>query len=201
MTLNIGEKPREPNPTKLSQLLETETDPKYRLSAKACQGILNRAERRGKELPKELKEALEEQVLTNSGQQEIRDGARLEMDGTEILPPEPMSQEPLTETTTKVPENVGALSGKLSLNEPLSPSRNEPVNLGGVRESSSRANTSEPCQRSTTSPSSSLAAAFSGGMGAKAGNIGYQEEMCPSLKSSESGTNTVPDILLSTENE
>lgn len=62
LTLNIGEKPREPNPTKLSQILETEADPKYRLSAKACQGILNRAERRGKELPRELKEALEEQI-------------------------------------------------------------------------------------------------------------------------------------------
>lgn len=62
LTLNIGEKPREPNPTKLSQILEENADPKYRLSAKACQGILNRAERRGKELPKELKEALEEQV-------------------------------------------------------------------------------------------------------------------------------------------
>ena len=62
LTLNIGEKPMEPNPTKLSQILETETDPKYRLSAKACQGILNRAERRGKELPSELKAALMEQA-------------------------------------------------------------------------------------------------------------------------------------------
>lgn len=58
LTLNIGEKPRVPNPTKLSQILERETDPKYNLSAKACQGILNRAERRGKELPAELKQAL-----------------------------------------------------------------------------------------------------------------------------------------------
>jgi hypothetical protein len=31
---------------------------RYWLSAKACQGILNRAERRGKELPPELKAAL-----------------------------------------------------------------------------------------------------------------------------------------------
>lgn len=153
LTLNIGEKPREPMPTKLSQILEENADPRYRLSARACQGILNRAERRGKELPKELKEALEKQVLTNSGSQEMRDGARLEMDGTEILPPEPMSQEPLTETTTKVPENGGALRGKSLLNEPPSPSRNEPENLGGARESYSKVSEQEHCQPSTINPS------------------------------------------------
>ena len=62
LTLNIGEKPRIPNPTKLSQILESNADEKYRLSARACQGILNRAERRGKELPQELKAALTEQA-------------------------------------------------------------------------------------------------------------------------------------------
>jgi hypothetical protein len=42
----------------LSQILEDCPHPKYSLSAKACQGILNRANRRGKELPKELEIAL-----------------------------------------------------------------------------------------------------------------------------------------------
>ena len=55
LTLNCGEKQRIPNPTKLSEILQENPDEKYRLSAKACQGILNRAERRGKELPTELK--------------------------------------------------------------------------------------------------------------------------------------------------
>lgn len=36
----------------------------FMLSAKACIGILNRAERRGKELPAILKEALENQAGT-----------------------------------------------------------------------------------------------------------------------------------------
>lgn len=58
LTLNCGEKPRNPNPTKLSEILQENPDEKYRLSAKACQGILNRAERRGKELPPELRDAL-----------------------------------------------------------------------------------------------------------------------------------------------
>lgn len=62
LTLNIGEKPRVPRPTKLSQILEHSPDQKYNLSEKACQGILNRAAKRGKDLPKELKDALENQV-------------------------------------------------------------------------------------------------------------------------------------------
>lgn len=62
LTLNIGEKPRVPNPTKLSQILERNPDPRYSLSARACQGILNRAARRGKELPPQLRLALEAQA-------------------------------------------------------------------------------------------------------------------------------------------
>lgn len=60
--LNCGEKPLEPRPTKLSQILEQNPDPKYNLSPKACQGILNRAQKRGKELPKMLQDALEHQA-------------------------------------------------------------------------------------------------------------------------------------------
>jgi hypothetical protein len=45
----------------LSEVLETGTLPqKYCLSAKACNGILKRAERRGKKLPQMLRDALEQ---------------------------------------------------------------------------------------------------------------------------------------------
>ena len=50
----------------LSQILEDNPHKKYCLSARACQGILNRAERRGKELPPMLKEALQ-YVIENEG--------------------------------------------------------------------------------------------------------------------------------------
>lgn len=63
LTLNTGEKPRAENPTRLSGVLEQNADAKYHLSPKACQGILNRAERRGKELPKELKTAASIQAM------------------------------------------------------------------------------------------------------------------------------------------
>jgi len=55
---SFGESPREENASRLSQILEDSPLQKYSLSARACQGILNRASRRGKELPPELKEAL-----------------------------------------------------------------------------------------------------------------------------------------------
>ena len=74
LTLNMGEKPRIPRPSKLSQILEPNPDPRYNLSEKACAGILNRASRRGKELPKELKTALEEQATPS------RPGGGIEVD-------------------------------------------------------------------------------------------------------------------------
>ena len=60
-TLNTGERPSEENASRLSQILEERAHPKYSLSARACKGILNRASRRGKELPEELKSALLQQ--------------------------------------------------------------------------------------------------------------------------------------------
>ena len=48
----------------LSQILEAHVPEKYFLSAQACRGILNRAQRRGKELPPMLKEALGMQSAT-----------------------------------------------------------------------------------------------------------------------------------------
>lgn len=58
LEISYGEKPQEPAPTKLSEILETDPDPKYNLSAKACQGILRRAQRREKKLPEQLERAL-----------------------------------------------------------------------------------------------------------------------------------------------
>lgn len=55
---SFGECPKEENVSRLSQILEENPHPKYSLSAKACQGILSRASRRGKKLPPQLEEAL-----------------------------------------------------------------------------------------------------------------------------------------------
>ena len=60
--LSTGESPRGESASRLSQILEDSPHPKYSLSARACVGILNRANKRGKALPPELKEALERQA-------------------------------------------------------------------------------------------------------------------------------------------
>jgi len=58
---NIGESPSVGVESSLSQILEVDVPAKYFLSPKACQGILRRAEKRGKELPPMLEMALREQ--------------------------------------------------------------------------------------------------------------------------------------------
>lgn len=58
MTRNTGESPNAAAVSRLSQILEVTPQEKYSLSAKACQGILRRAERRGKDLPELLKAVL-----------------------------------------------------------------------------------------------------------------------------------------------
>lgn len=61
-TLNIGESPSVAGESRLSWILEDNVPEKYYLSARACQGILNRASRRGKELPEILKMALVDMI-------------------------------------------------------------------------------------------------------------------------------------------
>ena len=58
LMLNIGESAKEESVSLLSQILEDNVPQKYYLSARACQGILVRASRRGKPLPELLKQAL-----------------------------------------------------------------------------------------------------------------------------------------------
>lgn len=61
-TLNIGEYPSEENASSLYAVLETTVPDKYFLSAKACWGILRRAQEKQKEIPQELKIALLERI-------------------------------------------------------------------------------------------------------------------------------------------
>lgn len=56
--LNIGECHRDAVESRLSWILEDNVLEKYYLSARACEGILSRASRRGKALPEILRTAL-----------------------------------------------------------------------------------------------------------------------------------------------
>ena len=62
LTLNTGECPSVAVESTLSSILEVNAPEKYRLSAKACEGILRRSKRRGKELPEMLRIALEQTI-------------------------------------------------------------------------------------------------------------------------------------------
>ena len=66
-TRNTGECPNAVVVSRLSQILEETPHPKYNLTAKACQGILRRAERRGKDLPERLKAVLLMQSASGGG--------------------------------------------------------------------------------------------------------------------------------------
>ena len=77
MMPSFGESPSVAVESRLSQILEEHPHPKYSLSARACQGVLNRAEKRGKELPSLLRQALVEQVTRSrlgGGAEHDRDG-------------------------------------------------------------------------------------------------------------------------------
>jgi DNA (cytosine-5)-methyltransferase 1 len=52
-----------------------------------------------------------------------------------------------------------------------------------------------PCIGGQGQATVGVCAAFMGGQGVKAGGIGYQEEVSPTLKASPSGGNTVPDVV------
>lgn len=61
-TLNTGESPNAVRESTLSQILQANAPEKYSLSPIACAGIIRRAEKRGKELPDMLREALMETI-------------------------------------------------------------------------------------------------------------------------------------------
>ena len=58
----VGASHKDGNVYLLSSILEDTVPERFSLSPKACQGILRRAEKRGKELPQVLKTALERQA-------------------------------------------------------------------------------------------------------------------------------------------
>ena len=139
MTLNTGECPSVARESTLSLILQANAPEKYCLSAKACQGILRRAEKRGKELPPMLREALEEVVSLSKSEQDAQGG------GKGIL----VQRERATTLATNTDQSV--------------------------------------CYETP--------AAFMGGQGAKARSIAYCDDgTTPTLKSTLSGGNTVPDV-------
>lgn len=73
MTLNFGESPSDARGSTLSQILDLNAPERYCLSPRACAGIIRRAEKRGKELPGMLRDALMEVIGLGGGLENIED--------------------------------------------------------------------------------------------------------------------------------
>jgi len=172
-TPNIGELPNAAVESSLSQILEQNVPPKYFLSAKACKGILNRAERRGKELPLMLKSALLQRCEGTKGDPFDGKGALISSEKSFTLGTS-NDQTLIVQNDPQVWSACGHGDGETS-----------PTLVGG--------------HAGRTSNTAPVVAAFMGGQGEKAGGLGYQEQMSPTLKASSSGKNQTPSIVYAIE--
>lgn len=166
-TRNTGECPNAAVVSRLSQILEETPHLKYNLTPKACQGILRRAERRGKDLPKLLKAVLIRQSQGASPQER-----------TEAPAP--------TETPTSYAVRIrggcdGGGKGALVQTE-------KSGTLGTGNDQTIF------CLRGLNREAV-LCAGFKAGQGAQAGGIGYGEEVSPTLAAAPSGTNQTPAVV------
>ena len=186
--LNTGPAPlNEEDVYSLSQILQADPPRKYYLSRTACLGILRRAKERGKALPPQLHAALMAQAglspLTAPPDDPIafaanqRDEVRDLHDVAGALGAQPgMKQQTFIAQDCLNPWDTQQA-------RVFTPESEAPTLAGA--DGGDRQNPAGPL----------FAAGFCAGAAPTAGGIGYQEEVSPTLKAAESGTNMVPSIL------
>lgn len=187
-TRNTGECPNAVVVSRLSQILEETPHPKYNLTAKACQGILRRAERRGKDLPKLLKAVLIRQSQGVSPQER-----------TEAPAP--------TEAPTSYAVRIrggcdGGGKGALVQTEKsgtLGTGNDQTIFCMATQQGGSELRTDDQAPTLTAAAGMSgndqpvVCAGFKLGNSEQARSIGYQEELSPTLNA-ECGGNK-PDVV------
>lgn len=72
-TLNISDSPSDARGCSLSSILQENVPDTFFLSAKACRGILDRANRRGRTLPETLQKALESVAASSPTEESSKD--------------------------------------------------------------------------------------------------------------------------------
>lgn len=188
--LNTGASPREEKESSLSQILQEAVPGRYYLTPKACRGILRRATERGKELPEKLKRALEIQAGIASP-----DGKSTELEAYHINQ---------RDEGIDLHGVSGALmaTGNMQMQTFVTqPNGNEAQKLTAfaanqrdeVRDLHDVAGAL--CAHPSVKQQTFIAAGFCAGAAPSAGGIGYSEEIAPTLKAAESGTNMVPSIV------
>lgn len=108
LTPSIGVFPNVAVGSTLSQILEVNAPQKYYLSPKACQGILRRAEKRGKELPPLLKAALEAQA---EGKFLVTSGTDFESAGVQFVGTDVYNGQITGDTSVTLTANGGCSAG------------------------------------------------------------------------------------------
>lgn len=190
-TLRTGEKPSETavqemlsvwgphsvaEESRLSQILEVNPLPKYNLTAKACLGILRRAEQRGKDLPERLKAVLIRQSQGASPQER-----------TEA----PAPTEAPTSYAVRIREGCdGGGKGALVQTEKsgtLGTGNDQTIFCMATQQGGSELRTDDRAPTLTAAAGMSgnnqpvVCAGFKLGNSEKARSIGYQEELSPTL--------------------
>ena len=164
--LNTGPAPRRPIRVSLSGILEAYPSLKYYLSKTACLGILRRAFERGKDLPKMLARALKIQA------------GLMRPDG----------QLTNMQMQTFVTQPNGAAEGFDGYNGVMAFAANQRDEVRDLHDVAGVLG-AQPGMKQQT-----FVAGFSAGAGAKAGGIGYNESVAPTLKGSPGG-NCMPSVL------
>ena len=164
--LNTGAAPRRPIRVSLSGILEAYPSLKYYLSKTACLGILRRAFERGKDLPKMLARALKIQA------------GLMRPDG----------QLTNMQMQTFVTQPNGAAEGFDGYNGVMAFAANQRDEVRDLRDVAGALG-AQPGMKQQT-----FVAGFSAGAGAKAGGIGYNESVAPTLKGSPGG-NCMSSVL------
>lgn len=210
MMRNTGESPNAAVVSRLSQILEATPQGKYSLSAKACQGILRRAERRGKDLPETLKAVLLMQSGSGGGCDGGGKGALVQEDKSGTLGTGNDQTIFCLQGNGIDRADTAGCNGK-GWREDTSYTLNtidRSAVCAGVRcltpweAQSARVYDQDGAWHSLNANEnggmardSVLCAGFKAGQGAQAGGIGYSEEVSPTLTAAPSGTNQTPAVV------
>ena len=213
--LNTGAAPRRPIRVSLSGILEAYPALKYYLSKTACLGILRRAFERGKDLPKMLARALKIQAGLMKPDSQPTDlkafhvnqrNEGIDLNGVSgaLMATTNMQMQTFVTQPNGAAEGfdgyngdlTGDVAATLGVNCGMSTGRNGVMAFAANQRDEVRdlhdvagALGAQPGMKQQT-----FVAGFSAGAGAKAGGIGYNESVAPTLKGSPGG-NCMPSVL------
>lgn len=218
-TLSTGVSPNAVKECSLSQILQADPPRKYYLSRTACLGILRRADARGKELPSQLKQALQVQAGVMTANQEASDlkayhinqrdeGIDLHGISGALMATTNMQMQTFVTGGPVVAFAANQRDEVRDLHDVAAalgaqPGMKQQTFVAGITAKGNGDCFLSPERHTSLSGGGGqagqgypcvLTAGFSAGAGSSAGSIGYGEEVAPTLKGTASG-NCMPSIL------